>query len=321
MKIILIGPGLMPIPPNGWGAVESIVYDYYIHLKNKNHEPIIINDKNLNNVIQKCNNLNPDVVHIMYDDYISIANNLKCEIILYTSHFAYITHPNFKLKCKSYYLSHFMTAIKLKHKIYIFALSEEIKYIYINNGFPSDKIFVIHNGACQDKFKYIDKCTKPDKSIYLAKIETRKKQYLYQTINSIDFVGNFYNSTFNIKRNNYFGEWSKTQLYENLTNYANIILLSDGEADPLVIKEALIAGLGVIVSECASANLDKNLSFIDIIPNDKLNNLEYIENIINKNRENSINNRNEIRKYALQKFSWENIIDNYINTLISIIKI
>ena len=32
MKIILIGPGGTTIPPNGWGAVESIVWDYYQEL-------------------------------------------------------------------------------------------------------------------------------------------------------------------------------------------------------------------------------------------------------------------------------------------------
>ena len=49
-----------------------------------------------------------------------------------------------------------------------------------------------------------------------------------------------------------------------------MILLSEGEADPLVVKEALIAGLGVVVSECSAANLDLSKQFITIIPNDKI---------------------------------------------------
>jgi len=28
MKIGFIGPGIMPIPPDGWGAVESLIDDY-----------------------------------------------------------------------------------------------------------------------------------------------------------------------------------------------------------------------------------------------------------------------------------------------------
>ena len=33
MKVININPGLLPIPPNGWGAVEKIIWDYHLQLK------------------------------------------------------------------------------------------------------------------------------------------------------------------------------------------------------------------------------------------------------------------------------------------------
>ena len=114
-----------------------------------------------------------------------------------------------------------------------------------------------------------------NKSVYLAKIENRKRQYVYQSIPNIDFVGNYHNSSFNRDNSNYLGEWNKDILYNYLSSYGNLVLLSDGEADPLVIKEALICGLGVVVSECSAANLDRNLSFIDVIPNNKLDNIEY----------------------------------------------
>ena len=32
MKIVLIGPGIMPIPPTGWGAVEILVWDTKLSL-------------------------------------------------------------------------------------------------------------------------------------------------------------------------------------------------------------------------------------------------------------------------------------------------
>ena len=46
MKIALIGPGIMPIPPVGWGAVEILIWDYYNELKKLGNEVIIINTKN-----------------------------------------------------------------------------------------------------------------------------------------------------------------------------------------------------------------------------------------------------------------------------------
>ena len=111
-----------------------------------------------------------------------------------------------------------------------------------------------------------------------------------------------------IKSDNYIGSWDKDTLYTNLTDYANMLLMSDGEADPLVIKEALMAGLGIVCNEISSANLDRSKDFITIIPNKKFNDIPFIQKSLEKNRKISMIKRNEIREYALEKFSWKNII-------------
>ena len=77
MKIALIGPGLMPIPPNGWGAIESLIWDYYCNLKN-NHETEIINNRNLKVVINYINSKDFDIVHIMY--FLSHLWRVLCRI-------------------------------------------------------------------------------------------------------------------------------------------------------------------------------------------------------------------------------------------------
>ncbi len=43
MKIALVGPGIMEIPPKGWGAVESLIWDYATELGELGHEGSIIN--------------------------------------------------------------------------------------------------------------------------------------------------------------------------------------------------------------------------------------------------------------------------------------
>ena len=47
MRIALIGPGIMPIPPTGWGAVEILIWDYYNELKKLGHSVMIINTKDI----------------------------------------------------------------------------------------------------------------------------------------------------------------------------------------------------------------------------------------------------------------------------------
>ena len=314
MKFCLIGPGHSSIPPNGWGAVESIVWDYYTELQKKGHNVIIINERQYHDIIQKTNSENPDVVYIMYDDHIIVAPHIQCSRIFYMSHFAYITEPGFEEKRNAYFNGIFKKVIEYQQYITLNAISQQVFDVYKKHGF-NGKYNIIHNGAKSELFVYNEIPDYSEKSIYLAKIEDRKAQWKYQSIGNIHFAGNYHNSSFNTNNSNYLGEWSKSTLYENLTKYANLILLSDGEADPLVVKEALIAGLGVVVSECASANLDLNKSFITVIPNDKLNNISFIEEQIIMNREISINMRPQIREYALSKFTWSSVIDSFLQNI------
>ena len=49
MKILQVKLSTMPIPPNGWGAVEKIIWEYTLALKEMGHEVDIayINEVNL----------------------------------------------------------------------------------------------------------------------------------------------------------------------------------------------------------------------------------------------------------------------------------
>ena len=313
MNICLIGPGT-PIPPKAWGACEIIVWDYYENLKKANHNVVFISNQNNGVVVEFIKNGNFDVVHIMYDDLIILAPHIHpyCKVILYTTHWAYL--PQIFTNKRMY--APFQNLLKLHQYVHIFALSEQIKKVYVQANIPEDKVSVIHNGAREDLFLYKEVPMYPDRSIYIGKIEMRKRQYLYQNIDNLFFVGQIANSPFDRAHARYLGSWEKEILYTTLTDYANILLMSDGEADPLVIKEALIAGLGVVCNEISAANLDRTKDFITIIPDNKFNDINYLSDALAKNREVSLSKREEIRKYALETFSWKNVIQNqYLKTI------
>ena len=65
MKISIVGPGLMPIPPKGWGAVESLIWDMANALKELGHSVQIINTTDGNKVLQAIEEHDPDFVHIL----------------------------------------------------------------------------------------------------------------------------------------------------------------------------------------------------------------------------------------------------------------
>ena len=68
MKFSIIGPGFSAIPPVGWGAVETLIWDMRNALIKLGHEVDIVNTTDPNKIIQQINNYNPDFVHIHYDD-------------------------------------------------------------------------------------------------------------------------------------------------------------------------------------------------------------------------------------------------------------
>ena len=303
MKISIIGPGLMPIPPKGWGAVESLIWDMANALKDLGQEVQIINTTDGNKVLNAINEFNPDFVHINYDDFIVLYPHIKQPKAM-TSHFGYLERPDMM----NGYVNIFNKFQDMKPNV--FCLSEGIKNIYkVFSNFPEEKLFVTPNGVNIDAFTFKEEPTHPHRSMYLAKVDYRKRQHLFQNIPTLWFAGNIVDERYDTN-NNYLGEWSKEQLYKELTDYGNLVLLSDGEAHSLVIMEAFAAGLGVVISEYATANLDTSKEFITVIPEKKIKDIEYVEGQIIRNREYSIHHRQEILEYGKQ-FAWKKMLKEH----------
>ena len=302
MKISIVGPAT-PIPPVGWGAVESLIWDYKVNLERLSHEVDIININNPKEIIKRINDFKPDFVHIQYDDWIVLYPYIQYPCAC-TTHFAYLEQPQ-KMDAYSRIFGLFQDV-----KPNVFCLSDSIKKAYsILGGIPDDRLFVVPNGVDLTKFRNTDNPEFPDRSIYLAKIDYRKRQHKFQSIDNLFFAGNIADKRFN-ENHNYLGEWTKEYLHDYLTDYGNLVLLSDGEAHSLVIMEAFAAGLGVVISEFAKANLDLDKDFITLIPEDKIDDIQYVEYAIKENREYSVAHRDEILEYA-QNFCWKNVIKKH----------
>ena len=309
MKISIVGPGIMPIPPTGWGAVEILIWDQKLALESLGHEVDIVNTQSPVEILQQINNFRPDFVHIQYDDFVELYPYVQYPCAI-TSHFGYLEQPD----KWDYYGDRIVKPFK-KIQPKVFCLSPGIRDVYESVlKIPAERLFVTPNGVNVDKFECSDNPLHSQASIYLDKIDYRKRQHMFQSINSLYYAGNNADPRFDTGKN-YLGEWSKEDLYKNLTEYGNLVLLSDGEAHPLVCLEAFAAGLGVVVSEWAAANLDIDLPFIDVISEDKISDIEYVEDTIRLNREFSIHNRGSILEYA-KKFDWVNVIkNNYVPTI------
>ena len=314
MKIGLIGPGIMSIPPPGWGAVEILIWDYYLALKNKNIDVTIINkirnnhtEQTITNsvyckeLINEINQGNFDFVHIHYDILFHIADFLNCKVGI-TSHYPYI---NNKTKHIYDFTNIFNYMINTKHLNLVLSIKD--KQFLEENG--ASNCFLLENGITSDLFTFNQSPINYNKTIYLGKISERKNQHKYCYLNNIDIIGPGGEGMENWK-----GSWSRDDVHNKLSNYGNMLLISDGEADPLVIKEALICGLGVVVNESSAKNLE-NKPFITIVPENKIDDFTFIQNQIDNNRKISIKLRSEIKKYGEEKYKFDNIISNYLKII------
>ena len=311
MKISIIGPGIMPIPPNGWGAVEILIWDIKLALTDLGHEVQIINTRNPVQILSEIEVFSPDFVHIQYDEFIYLYDKINRPKAI-TSHFGYLERRHLYRSYDGIFNEF------LRKSPNIFCLSTGIKNTYLASGIKESNLFLTPNGVNREVFTYKDNPSFPERSLYLAKIDFRKRQHLFQSIPCLWYAGNIADNRFNPSKN-YLGEWSKETLYSSLSDYANLVLLSDGEAHPLVCMEALSAGLGVVVSEWGSANLDISKDFISVVKEKDINNINYLSEIIDNNRKTSLTKRNEIREYS-KEFEWKKTIEKYyIPSIISII--
>ena len=190
----------------------------------------------------------------------------------------------------------------------VLCLSPKIKSHYAAAGIPEKHLHIIPNGVAVSDYNFTEQPKHPDKSICVGLIDKRKRQYAIAGIPDIDFVGPMHEPV-EFRPDAYLGEWTRQQVCGNLTDYGNFVLLTAAEvAAPLVCLEALAAGLGLVVSGIAAENLDASLPFIDVIPDDKIHDPEFVAQVIAKNRNRSLPRRAEIRAYAQANFDTAQIV-------------
>jgi len=326
MKIALIGPGIMSIPPLGWGAVELVIWDLYNELTKLGHEVKIINKMRKQSydqsnpytpycqeLIKEINTGNYDFVHLHYDCLYHILPYLTSKQIGITSQYPYI--DNLK-KHQGDGFTPILNFLIMNNKYTNFMVAKKDIDFLIQKGANKNLLFLLENGINSTNFKcnLNNENKLRNKTIYLGQVNERKCQYKYCNLNNIDIIGP--DGTKQMK--NYKGSWNRNDVETKLTDYGNLLLLSKGEADPLVVKEALMCGLGVVVNATSAKNLiqDSNTNeFITIIEDEKMDDLLYIQTKIDENREKSLLIRDKIREYAERNFGWNVFIEKYINNI------
>jgi glycosyltransferase involved in cell wall biosynthesis len=301
MKFVLIGNGWLPIPPYGWGAVETLIWDTANALRSAGHEVHIVNETKRTNAWERIEELQPDVVHL-HNVYFLNPRHLSQYKVYLTCHYSY--------EGEERRLFREIMETPNSEKLTVIVLNEDVYNLHKSHG----NIRIVPNGLDANPFLFSPMCAYPDRTISVASITELKRVPLLFPILSIDFVGLPLEQHIQITTPNYKGEWSRETLYSNLTNYANLILISQREAFGIVVVEAMFCGLGIVCSENVAKNFGTRAPWFTVLPEDRITDISFIESEIERNRKIAVQCRQEIRDYALTHFSIESHIQSlYFN--------
>jgi hypothetical protein len=270
--ILIIAPGEMPLPSTGWGAVEIIVMKHAESFNELGYEVHILNSWYLTDwlkswVIARLQSKYDTKVILHYDLFAKRTLFFKKLFKFPTfavSHFGYASqphrwNPNFK---KSFsYLTKFEGVI---------CLNNSINEVFTKLSLGSAKFFTVSNG-CDDTC--INTFYRKKKYICVGKVEERKRQYEIASMSrfarEIDFYGPISDSRITTLpksiQNKFYGEVTRLQIDKIMQDSSCLILISDGEADALVLHEALSHGLEVIVTKESIGSIDAKHPYVHII--------------------------------------------------------
>ncbi len=317
MKIALVGLGRTTIPAKDMGSIENIIWNYKLYLEREGHEVDIYNSIWIMEVIYELNQKDYDFIHLHSDLHILPFNKHLKKPYCLTTHsgaFSRFRPGHYDYFPAFNYL--YSDALEAPGNIVI---SDQIEKIFKSSHYQGF-MRVLRNPIETERFRFSPAGN--GKALCLGRIQSRKQQAaLAKSLEgrvTIDFAGpwdkeqepNFVeNSTAH-----YIGNWEKEILYEHLTDYSCLVLFSKSEADPLVVKEALAAGLSVVISDACKANLTDE-PFITVLPDEAINQPDVLAAAINAAIKENPEYRKAAREYAVTRFDYSVIIPEYLEII------
>jgi glycosyltransferase involved in cell wall biosynthesis len=322
MRIALVAHGLLPIPPSGWGAVEVLIDGYREHLRRAGHTVDVYNSVFFNETIVALRERNYDFIHLHSDLQCSAFERHLGQPFCVTSHnggiarFAEgrlaegrlaegIEDPAYEIL--------FQDMLRAPGNL---VFTESVRELYLRRGYDGF-LRVLENPIDVQRFTFNPRGN--GRAICLGRIQRRKRQALLANVAAgrvpIDFVGpHDLNDEADFKPVGpcrFLGEWTRQEVYDRLTDYSCLVLLSRSEGDPLVVKEALAAGLSVVVTESSRGRLPRR-EFITLLKDDEAAPQRIVDTV---SAAISLNQplRPAIREYALNTFHFGALLPIYID--------
>lgn len=197
-------------------------------------------------------------------------------------------------------------------QLHLVAMSALQENSYLQLGFQSKSISLIPNGIAISDIPFRNVPSNP-RGLVVANFEKRKRsELLFPDYFPIDFIGSGYNQPDLQQRVK--GYFPREEVLKQITNYQTLVQLSMAEGHSLACIEALAAGLSLVVSEGAAANLDLSLPFINLVHNKLLESEDFLNSTIQESINSNPKHRSMCRAYA-QQFCIRKIVGKHVELI------
>lgn len=315
MKITHIAQGDRDIPPKGWGAIEYLIDQHRRAQEAAGHEVQIINARDVPTIVMRANDFGPDVVHCWREHFFFALPYIKSARVKIAASYWPCMETDGQVHNSEW------PKIYLDRRdewfdpedTYMPALCEWQWNLFRERaGIPRENLFKSRNSINPEDIRFTADAIHPVLSICLAAVQPRKRHRLIDGLDDITFAGP---SHFDHGLKTPVEEWDKSRVCEHLTDFGNMVLLSQREVPPpLAIIEGLMAGLGLVISEaCAGDWIDRSIRGITVIPESGVEDREQLKHEIWKNRLLADSGRDERRAYAIENFGMQAVTREYLD--------
>jgi hypothetical protein len=300
-RILIVGPGAIPIPTVGWGAVETIISETLPIYSTMGHDIWLINSRHPIDW-REIRKMKFDLV-LSHSDY----HAKKLRYYFPRVHRIGISHYGLAAFPEKWHRSYKNTLKNLDGYSTLVCLSPAVFETY-KELFDPKKLLISANGTTFNPKLGLEK---NGKFLCIGKVEARKQQFeIYHEFKNaglqVDFFGPISDNRVEllVLNDEIAAEWFKgpatrEELVNQISSYEALILFSGGEGDALVLYEAQMAGLPIFVTEEALGSQDPQLPWIKVVS--KAYSPTDLSRILNEIPGQSL----DISTYAQQNYNWE----------------